>query len=70
MTKFNTAGLVRINDEQYPGIYEVVSEIDAAVYPKLFDYSYFVTGDECDSEFPVKESDLIFVCSAESRSDI
>lgn len=70
MISFDIADIVRIDDVGYPGLYEISGQCDAAKNTDVFDYDYYVTNDECESEMPVKASDLILVCRRELRRDI
>ena len=70
MISFDIADIVRIDDVGYPGLYEISGRCDAHKDPDVFDYDYYVTNDECESEMPVKASDLILVCRWELRCDI
>ncbi len=67
---FNIADIVRIDDKGFPGLFEVSGYCDSAMNPDVFDYDYYVTNDECESEIPVKRSDLILVCISDLRCDI
>lgn len=62
--------IVTINDIGYLGLYEITTIIDIAEYPDFFEYDYFVTNNECETEIPVKCSDLIPVCKAKNRLDL
>lgn len=70
MRRFNSADIVRLNDRGYPGLYEVVDVCDASTDPNSFDFDYYVTNDECETEMRVIHRDLILVVKAEYRSDV
>lgn len=67
---YGVGDIVRLDDTGYPGLYEITGEVDIAVYPRYFDYDFFVTNDEVGSENVVKRNELILVCKAEKREDI
>lgn len=68
--RFDIGDVVRIDDISYPGLYEISGHCDSANNPDVFDFDYYVTNDECESEMPVKAKDLILVCRWELRCDI
>ena len=70
-TEYLSVGdIVTINDIGYLGLYEITTIIDIAEYPDFFDYDYFVTNDECETEMPVKWNELTLVCKAKNRLDL
>ena len=70
MGGYNIGDIVRIDDTGYPGLYEISGHCDAAKNPDVFDYDYYVTNDDCESDMPVKARELILVCRRDLRSDI
>lgn len=68
---FSMGDVVRFSGFEYPGLYEVIGECDAAIHGEdVFEYDYYVTHDFAESEIKVRSEDLILVCGVKNREDI
>lgn len=69
-SKLYMGDIVRVIDENYEsGLYEVVEECNSSNRPESFDYDYFITNDEANTDVMVKREYLVLVCRANDRKD-